>query len=180
MKPSQSSSFFKTKVELYDTIYQHIHGLFSDAPHFPTLSKLSSLIALLKELHPKISWCGAYLLPDYLNGENLHDLEAYGPGFKPGTLLIGPYQGKIACLEIPPGKGVCGVSFKEKKTLIVPDVNLFAGHIACDALSRSEIVVPIYDNGVCIGVLDCDSYEENAFNEDDQIGIEKILNHFFK
>ena len=122
----------------------------------PWESKISSLIALVKERFPLVSWVGIY--------------RAEGK-----SLWVGPYQGKLACILIPPGKGVCGRSFQEKRVLIVPDVEKFDGHIACDALSRSEIVIPVYRDGECVGVLDLDSHQLSAFDEVDQKGLEALL-----
>lgn len=92
-------------------------------------------------------------------------------------LVLGPFQGPIACMSIPFGKGVCGTSWKENKTLIVPDVNLFPGHIACSSLSRSEIVIPLHasdDPTQVVGVLDIDSQHVGSFDETDQYYLEQI------
>lgn len=99
---------------------------------------------------------------------------------EPGELLrIGPYQGSLGCLEIPFGKGVCGIAAAERRAMIVDDVNLFPGHITCDPRSRSEIVVPVFGaSGDLIAVLDIDSDEPAAFNEDDQAGLEEIVQWF--
>lgn len=92
-------------------------------------------------------------------------------------LVLGPFQGPVACMRIGLGKGVCGTAWKEKRTLVVPDVDLFPGHIACSALSRSEIVVPIVNPaGLVVAVLDIDSLETNTFTEVDRIGLERICN----
>ncbi|TNF30116.1 MAG: GAF domain-containing protein [Bacteroidetes bacterium] len=89
-------------------------------------------------------------------------------------LVLGPFQGDIACTRISFGKGVCGTSWKEQKTIIVPDVDAFPGHIACSSASRSEIVVPIFSDGRVVGVLDVDSDHLDDFNEDDKRGLEHI------
>jgi len=90
-------------------------------------------------------------------------------------LVLGPFQGPVACMRIGLGKGVCGTAWKEKRTIVVPDVDLFPGHIACNALSRSEIVVPMLNNeGVVEAVLDIDSVDPNTFTEADRIGLEQI------
>ena len=92
-----------------------------------------------------------------------------------GELWVGPYQGKVACLFIGPGKGVCGASFEKQKTLIVPDVHQFPGHIACDSLACSEIVLPVRHGGKSIGVLDLDSHAYGAFDEGDEKGLLRLL-----
>jgi L-methionine (R)-S-oxide reductase len=98
----------------------------------------------------------------------------------PGQLLrVGPYQGSLGCLEIPFGQGVCGKAAAEGKTVIVPDVNRFPGHITCDARARSEIVVPVLDQrGDLIAVLDIDSEQLDAFEEDDREGLERLVSWF--
>lgn len=120
---------------------------------------LVSLIALLKQELPKVSWVGFY--------RNIDE-----------HLWIGPYQGKLACIHLKPGQGVCGQALKRRETLIVPDVHAFAGHVACDALSRSEIVVPVFRQNpdrTPVGVLDLDSYERGAFAATDQKLLEELL-----
>ena len=91
-----------------------------------------------------------------------------------GALVLGPFQGKTACIRIPVGKGVCGTAVKENATQLVPDVHLFPGHIACDCASNSEIVVPIRKNGEVIGVLDIDSPFVGRFTEEDREGLETV------
>jgi GAF domain-containing protein len=99
---------------------------------------------------------------------------------KPGELLrVGPYQGTLGCLEIQVGRGVCGTAAAERRTVIVPDVNAFPGHITCDARSRSEIVVPILDErGELIAVLDIDSERPDDFDDEDRVGLERIATWF--
>jgi L-methionine (R)-S-oxide reductase len=94
---------------------------------------------------------------------------------KDGELVVGPFQGPVACTRIARGRGVCGTSWQEKRTLIVPDVEKFPGHIACSSLSRSEIVVPIFDGGEVVGVLDVDSTAVNEFDEEDQRWLEELV-----
>ena len=119
------------------------------------LANLCNSIAFIKEL-PDVSWAGVYLEKD-------------------GELVLGPFQGKAACNRIKVGSGVCGTAFKGGRTLVVPDVEKFPGHIACDSMSRSEIVVPIICNDKKIGVLDLDSYSLNRFNEFDKENLEEIV-----
>jgi L-methionine (R)-S-oxide reductase len=96
-----------------------------------------------------------------------------------GKLLIGPYQGTLGCMEIEIGRGVCGTAAKERRTVIVPDVSRFPGHISCDARARSEIVVPVFDSAnELIAVFDVDSERPNTFDEADQKGLEAIMTWF--
>lgn len=120
-----------------------------------TMTTLSNFTAALKQTFPKISWVGFYL--------NRED-----------RLYLGPFQGKIACTQIKTGSGVCGTSASRKETVIVPDVDKFPGHIACDSDSRSEIVVPLLKGGELFGVLDLDSTSYNSFNEVDKKYLEKL------
>jgi len=101
---------------------------------------------------------------------------------EPGRLLrVGPYQGTLGCLEIAFGRGVCGTAAAERRTVIVPDVHEFAGHIACDARARSEIVVPVFDpSGALVAVLDVDSEWVGTFDEDDRAGLERLVGWFAK
>jgi L-methionine (R)-S-oxide reductase len=95
---------------------------------------------------------------------------------EPGLLRVGPYQGTLGCLEIAVGRGVCGTAAAERQTIIVPDVQVFPGHIACDARSRSEIVIPILDEaGALLAVLDVDSEHLAAFDDEDRVGLDRIL-----
>lgn len=122
------------------------------------ISNLSNFTAALKQTFNKISWVGFYL-------------------YDGNELYLGPFQGKVACTKIKIGDGVCGTSAEKMKTIIVPDVDKFPGHIACDAESRSEIVVPIIKGDRLYGVLDLDSTSLNAFNETDKKYLEKLV-HF--
>ena len=97
----------------------------------------------------------------------------------PGLLRVGPYQGTLGCLEIPFGKGVCGTAAAEQRTVIVPDVRKFPGHITCDARSRSEIVVPVFDRaGELLAVFDIDSDRVNCFDDEDKAGLQEIMGWF--
>jgi L-methionine (R)-S-oxide reductase len=98
---------------------------------------------------------------------------------RPDLLLVGPYQGTLGCLEIRVGSGVCGAAARDQRTVVVPDVHAFPGHITCDARSRSEIVVPVFDASKhLIGVLDLDSDRPNAFDDDDAAGLEQLVGWF--
>ena len=129
------------------------------------IARLATLVCLLKTTFgARFFWCGFYLCDPNKEDE----------------LVIGPYQGTMGCLRIPFGKGVCGKAAREAKTQIIDDVHAFADHIACDANSNSEIVVPIFKSGKLFGVLDIDSTEFSAFDNDDKIGIEALCTQVFK
>ena len=117
---------------------------------------LANASALLWEHLDTIYWAGFYMMEE-------------------GALVLGPFQGKTACIRIPVGKGVCGTAVAENATQLVPDVHLFPGHIACDCASNSEIVVPIRKNGEGIGVLDISSPVKNRFTEEDRTGLEAFV-----
>jgi GAF domain-containing protein len=120
---------------------------------FPLISNLSNVSAILNTLE-NINWAGFYLVQN-------------------NELVLGPFQGDVACFKIPFGKGVCGSAWKEKKTLIVEDVNAFKGHIACSSLSKSEIVTPIFKDGEVVAVIDIDAPIYSRFNEEIKEDLEK-------
>lgn len=120
------------------------------------IANMANIAALLFEALPDINWAGFYL-------------------WKEEQLVLGPFQGRLACTRIPLGKGVCGTVAEQKTTLVVPDVHAFPGHIACDAASESEIVVPVLKNGALIGVLDIDSPVKDRFQDADRLLLEKIV-----
>jgi len=120
------------------------------------IANLANASALLSEALDRINWCGFYLL-------------------RGGELVLGPFQGKAACVRIALGKGVCGTAAARRETLVVPDVHAFPGHIACDAASRSEIVVPILEGGRLRGVLDVDAPEPARFDAEDRAGLEAFV-----
>jgi GAF domain-containing protein len=120
------------------------------------LANLANAAALLAQSLEAINWCGFYLL----RGEEL---------------VLGPFQGKPACVRIPIGKGVCGAAARERATVVVPDVSRFPGHITCDPASRSEIVVPILEDGTLRGVLDIDAPEVGRFDHEDLVGLEAFV-----
>jgi len=139
--------------------YTALLGTPASRARTPWETKLTSLIALLREGNSRISWVGAYL--------------ERPPGS--GVLWVDAYQGNVACLEIPIGKGVCGTAFARGEVLTVPDVDQFPGHIACDASTRSEIVFPLHRGTELVGVLDLDSHELAAFDANDAAGIGVLL-----
>lgn len=122
------------------------------------LANFANCAALLFDQMPDLNWAGFYLVE---------------PGS--GDLVVGPFQGKPACARIAPGRGVCGTAFVERRTLLVPDVHAFAGHIACDAASRSELVIPLEAGGRVLGVLDLDSPLPARFTAEDQDGLERLM-----
>ena len=120
------------------------------------ISILSNASALIWDALPDLNWCGFYLMQD-------------------GKLILGPFQGKIACTEIELGKGVCGTAAINDRTVLVKDVHTFDGHIACDSASNSEIVVPVHKDGKLYGVLDIDSPSLARFTEEDKVGLEMTV-----
>ena len=141
------------KTQLYTVLLQQAGTLL--LPQFGRISNTANLAALLYRGLPEINWAGFY----FLEGE---------------MLRLGPFQGKPACTEIPVGRGVCGTAVREGRTLIVPDVHAFAGHIACDPDSKSEIVIPLTENGRVWAVLDIDAPVLNRFDEIDAAFLQKI------
>jgi len=142
-----------TKTEQYAAMLPQIRALMEGEPD--GTANLANLAAALKEQFGWL-WVGFYLV-------------------KEGELVVGPFQGPVACTRIRKGKGVCGTSWAEERTLIVPDVEAFPGHIACSSLSRSEIVVPVRAGDTIVGVLDVDSAALQAFDEEDQRWLEEIV-----
>jgi L-methionine (R)-S-oxide reductase len=142
-----------TKEEQYEALIPQIKGLVEGETDL--VANMANIAAALKEQFNWL-WVGFYLV-------------------KKEELVLGPFQGPVACTRIKKGRGVCGSSWQEGKTLVVPDVNLFPGHIACSSLSRSEIVVPIWKDNQVVAVLDADSELPNQFDDVDQLFLEKIL-----
>jgi L-methionine (R)-S-oxide reductase len=144
-----------TTEEQYQLLFKQIKSLLDKEDNL--LSNLSNFTAALKQSFEKISWAGFYLY----DGKELY---------------LGPFQGKVACTKIRIGSGVCGTSAEKRMTLIVPDVDKFPGHIACDVESKSEIVIPIIKDDELYGVLDLDSTSLNSFNQVDQKYLEEMVN----
>lgn len=145
------------KSEFYQELYQQIESLVSDEPDF--IANMANISALLFEHLDDVNWVGFYRL---INNE----------------LVLGPFQGKVACIRIPVGTGVCGTAVSDFLTQRIADVHAFDGHIACDATTNSEIVIPIKVNNQVIAVLDIDSTSFDRFDENDQQGLEDIINLF--
>ena len=141
-------------MENYDKLCEELKALISDVPHLT--ANLANASALIWERLDGINWAGFYLC------EN-------------GKLILGPFQGKPACIEIRFGRGVCGTAAEKNETQLVDNVHEFPGHIACDSASNSEIVVPIRKDGKVVGVLDIDSTKFARFSERDKEGIEKFV-----
>jgi GAF domain-containing protein len=141
-------------INLNGDIFMQLDSLLSEDDF--EMSILANTSAFLNELLENINWVGFYIL-------------------KNDYLYLGPFQGKIACIKIKVGNGVCGTSAKLKETIVVPDVHLFPGHIACDAASNSEIVIPIFIKNNLYGVLDIDSPIKNRFSDNDRIILEKLV-----
>ena len=137
-----------------DTLLAQLENLIAADKY--EVTSLSNMSALIFYNLPDVSWAGFYLVRD-------------------GKLILGPFQGKIACTEIKFGKGVCGTTAEKKETIIVKDVHKFPGHIACDSESNSEIVVPIFKNGEIYGVLDLDSKKLERFDEKDKELLESLV-----
>jgi len=141
------------KEKNYELVQKQLLALIEDETN--QIANLSNAAALLNQFLDEINWVGFYL-------------------YEEGQLILGPFQGLPACVRIPMGKGVCGTSAATEKTLRIEDVHQFPGHIACDAASRSEIVIPLMKDGKLYGVLDIDSPVTDRFDEMDQQGLEKF------
>ena len=138
----------------YEKLKKEIKALIDGVPY--EIANFANVSAALWQNLDNINWVGFYLMEE-------------------GKLVLGPFQGKPACIEIPLGRGVCGTAAQEKRTVLVEDVHQFPGHIACDSASNSEIVVPIFKNGEIYGVLDIDSPYFSRFTAEDRRGLEEIV-----
>ena len=138
----------------YKLLTEQMKALAEDEKWFvPVMSNAS---AILYDNMEDLNWAGFYIMRD-------------------GALVLGPFQGKVACINIPVGKGVCGTAVAKDETMLVEDVHQFPGHIACDSASNSEIVVPIHKDGKVVAVLDIDSPKLARFNQDDKAGLEEFV-----
>ncbi len=158
MAEAQRADLPADKRERYAALRAEIGAVISGEPNLT--ARYATAASLLAQAFPeRFFWTGFYVVdPD-----------------KPSELVVGPYQGTLGCLRIPIGKGVCGAAAAQRATIIVPDVHAFAGHIACDSRSNSEIVTPVFDkSGALAAVLDVDSTQFSAFDETDQAGLEAI------
>lgn len=145
---------FRDKDEMYEYIYLAATGLLDGETDL--IANLANISALLYHTMENINWAGFYL-------------------YKNEQLVLGPFNGKPACIRINIGKGVCGTAAYKKETIIVQNVHKFPGHIACDSETQSEIVVPMIKEGRLIGVLDIDSIKLENFNQVDQVNLEKLV-----
>lgn len=146
------------KTDFYHSLAKQAEGLISDEKN--AIANMANLSALLFTSLENVNWAGFYLIDT------------------PDELVLGPFQGNPACIRIPVGKGVCGTAAQTLETQLVEDVHAFAGHIACDAASNSEIVVPVFKNGEIFAVLDIDSPLHSRFDVSDQTGLEQIVKIF--
>jgi GAF domain-containing protein len=142
------------KPALYGQLVQELRSLIAGERDW--IANLANSAALIYHSLPELNWAGFYLLKD-------------------GELVVGPFQGKPACVRIAMGKGVCGTAAAQRTTQVVHDVHQFAGHIACDSASNSEIVVPMIRSGELLGVLDLDSPRVGRFDEEDRKGLEALV-----
>ncbi|HAQ07282.1 MAG TPA: histidine kinase [Bacillus bacterium] len=147
-------SYSENREKNYDLLIKQLKALIEDEKN--AIANFSNASALLNQFLDRVNWVGFYLMED-------------------GELVLGPFQGLPACVRIALGKGVCGTAAAKRETVRVEDVHLFPGHIACDAASESEIVVPIVKDGTLVGVLDIDSPEKNRFDELDQQKLEQFV-----
>lgn len=148
----------KGKKEKYKQVVQQVESIISDEPD--DIANLANITAILKMNFDDISWVGFYI-------------------WRVNELVLGPFQGKPACVRIKKGKGVCGTAIKQRTTIIVPDVRQFEEHIYCDPETKSEIVIPIYKKGKLFGVLDVDSYNINNFDDIDRFYLEHLVKIIF-
>lgn len=148
-----------SKPDAYRELNAQLAGLFADERD--GLANCANVAALLYELLPDLNWAGFYFL-------------------RGSELVLGPFQGRVACVRIALSRGVCGTAARERRTVVVPDVHAFPGHIACDDRSRSEIVVPLLLDDDLIGVLDLDSPREARFDQQDADGLQKAVELLLK
>ena len=154
MHPVPAARETASKKETYDLLIEQAKSLIAGEPDL--IANLANLSALIWQVLPDLNWAGFYL-------------------WKGNELVVGPFQGKPACVRIAYGKGVCGTAVAKKTTIVVPDVDQFPGHIVCDSASRSEIVVPMMRGDRVTGVLDIDSPKLARFDADDQSGLERLV-----
>lgn len=138
----------------YRTLAGQAEGMLEAEPWY--VAAFSNISALILDTLPELNWAGFYLVKD-------------------GRLVVGPFQGKPACIHIAPGKGVCGTALERNGTVVVPDVHQFPGHIACDGASESEIVIPVREGSRVRAVLDIDSPVKDRFSEEDRAGLESLV-----
>ena len=158
-----------TKEEIYKEIIPQIESLIQGEEY--AIAKMANICAVLKQSFD-YWWVGFYLTQEFALNKADEELNS-------SQLVLGPFQGTIACQRIKYGRGVCGTAWKEGRTIIVPDVDKFQGHIACSSLSKSEIVVPFFNGEKIIGVLDIDSQEYASFDDIDRAYLGEIVGKVF-
>jgi L-methionine (R)-S-oxide reductase len=146
-----------SKAEIHDELARQTRGLLEGERDL--VANAANVAALIWDLVPDLNWSGFYFM-------------------KGGELVLGPFQGKPACVRIAVGKGVCGTAVQRRASVLVPDVHAFPGHIPCDSASNSELVVPLIKNGAVLGVLDLDSPSLGRFDEDDRAAFERLAAFF--
>jgi L-methionine (R)-S-oxide reductase len=150
---------FSSKPELYDFLTRQLHTLLEGESDF--LANAANAASLVYHSLPEVNWAGFYF-------------------FRNGQLVVGPFQGKPACTRLALGRGVCGTAAAERRTVVVPNVHDFPGHVACDSASASEIVVPIIAEDRLIGVFDVDSPAIGRFDAEDRVGLESVVRVFIE
>lgn len=145
------------KRDFYTSLAQQLTGLLEGERDM--IANTANMSALIFQFLPDLNWAGFYFM-------------------RGGELVLGPFQGKTACVRIAVGRGVCGSAVERRESVVVPDVDAFPGHIACDSASRSELVVPLIKDGRVLGVLDLDSPNPNRFDEEDREGCETLVRIF--
>ncbi len=145
------------KREFYASLAQQLTGLLEGERDM--IANTANMSALIFQFLPDLNWAGFYFM-------------------RGGELVLGPFQGKTACVRIAVGRGVCGSAVERQESIVVPDVHAFPGHIACDSASRSELVVPLIKDGRVLGVLDLDSPNPNRFDDEDRQGCETLVRIF--
>jgi L-methionine (R)-S-oxide reductase len=145
------------KRDFYASLAQQLTGLLEGERDM--IANAANMSALIYQFLPDLNWAGFYFM-------------------RGGELVLGPFQGKTACVRIAVGRGVCGTAVERRESIVVPDVHAFPGHIACDSASRSELVVPLVKDGRVLGVLDLDSPNPNRFDDEDREGCETLVRIF--
>ncbi len=146
-----------SKRDFYASLAQQLTGLLEGERDM--VANAANMSALIYQFLPDLNWAGFYFM-------------------RGGELVLGPFQGKTACVRIAVGRGVCGTAVERRESIVVPDVHAFPGHIACDSASRSELVVPLIKDGRVLGVLDLDSPNPNRFDDEDREGCETLVRIF--
>ena len=147
------------KRDFYASLAQQLTGLLEGERDM--VANAANMSALVYQFLPDLNWAGFYFMRE-------------------GELVLGPFQGKTACVRIAVGRGVCGTAVERQESIVVPDVHAFPGHIACDSASRSELVVPLIKNGTVLGVLDLDSPTPDRFDQDDREGCEELVRIYLR